>query len=505
MSLWQDIVTNALLGTERKPFVKEAAQGALGELLGRVDDSANEAALLNSAAVVALYQQAGRLPAASAATPPAVAESDERSVCNERAAQHLALMLGGTHREALGEWLAIAASASRRIPEMLLPSILNFAIIHREYQEAILPVLGNRGLWLADQNPAWGFARAIQVDEALWQTGSPEERLALLKQIRREDAAKALELICLTWQQESPQDRARFVEVLRLNLSMNDEPFLEEALDDKRKEVRKIAAELLTRMPESRLVSRMADRALLLLNYKTGAQAKFEVKLPKECDKAMTRDGLDSTSPYTYGSQKLGDKAFLFAMILKAVPIDFWRQRWKLTTRDLLELTDQTEWQKALNLAWARSALEFHDTEMAEALLREYPDKKKYLFAPLTLLDLLAADRREEIILEYLQAHGQGDDSERTIPNLISNATHLWSREFTAGVLKYFQRKAKPGESCWNSVLQGWAFHMDTITALEEFYRCQPQFKEPDDKYFLNYMGAPLQFRSEMREALATD
>ena len=42
---------------------------------------------------------------------------------------------------------------------------------------------------------------------------------------------------------------------------MDDEPFLESALDDRSREVRQQAADLLTRLPDSRLALRMAERA----------------------------------------------------------------------------------------------------------------------------------------------------------------------------------------------------------------------------------------------------
>jgi hypothetical protein len=405
-------------------------------------------------------------------------------------------MLGGTHRQALIEWLAGLASTNKRVREALLPSLLNFGVTNKEYREAILAVLGKRGVWLAAQNPEWSYVTSANLAEAVWQTGSSEERMSALQQIRKTDAAKALELLLQSWRQEAPQDRSRFIKALQINLTMDDEPFLESALDDKRKEVRSIAAELLATLPESRLVKRMTDRALPLLTYKSGLRARLEVKLPEECDKAMTRDGIESTSPYF--SDKLGQKAYWLSKVLGTTPIDFWRQRWKLTTQDLLKLTEKTEWQQALNLAWFWSARGFQDTEMAEALLKAFPDKKKYLFRPLDLLRLLVANRREEIILEFIQAHGKQQDGELTASQMISTTNHFWSQNFTRAILDYCNQRAQAGESGWMYVTQHWVFFMETRIALEEFERCQPQFTEPYNRHFIDNLGAPLSFRNEM-------
>src|ERR1051325_2285486 len=171
MNLWQDIVTNALLGTERKAFAKEQTSGALGDILGRLEGAESEVLLLHSAAVVALHQAAGRMPAEAPPAPVAVCEGDDLPACGERSAQHLALMLGGEYREALDEWLAALGSAGKRVGEMLLPALLNYGAATKERREAILAVLGRRGVWLASLNPAWSYVMSAEGAERTWQTG----------------------------------------------------------------------------------------------------------------------------------------------------------------------------------------------------------------------------------------------------------------------------------------------------------------------------------------------
>jgi hypothetical protein len=134
------------------------------------------------------------------------------------------------------------------------------------------PRLGKRGRWLARQNPDWAYAVAGEVpdepgaiDEA-WTTGTPEARVALLRQLRQADPARGRELLASTWKTDGPEDRAAFLKAFEIGLGPDDEPFLEAALDDRRKEVRAAAIELLTRLPGSRLVRRMIERVAPLLS-----------------------------------------------------------------------------------------------------------------------------------------------------------------------------------------------------------------------------------------------
>src|SRR5262249_7482507 len=154
----------------------------------------------------------------------------------------------------------------KRAPEELLPSLFELGRMRGELRETILPVLGARGRWLAAQNPGWEYA-AGKSDETVWETGSREQRLAFLAGLRKRGAAQARELLASTWAQESPKDRADFLAALENGLSLDDEAFLESALDDRRKEVRRAAADLLARLPESGLCQRMFERARPLLTF----------------------------------------------------------------------------------------------------------------------------------------------------------------------------------------------------------------------------------------------
>jgi hypothetical protein len=284
MELWNDLVTAATVGTERRPFAPAAGHGPLAELIARIDTSGPEGALLSAAAVAALYRRAGTIvphderPAAAECPP------DNQPDCGPRAAARLASMLGGNHRGVLPEWLAALANAGRRAPAALLPELLDLGRAQSDLRPAIAAVLGARGRWLAAQNPEWSYARTelrgLRTEsetEALnsqfsvltteWETGARAARIALLHELRVRQPAQARDLLATTWASEKADERAAFLAAFEIGLSIADEPFLEAALDDRGKEVRHAAAALLARLPESRLAARMLARALAMLAW----------------------------------------------------------------------------------------------------------------------------------------------------------------------------------------------------------------------------------------------
>src|SRR5262249_25300614 len=145
------------------------------------------------------------------------------------AAQRLSMMLDGQYKEALPEWLTAVAAAQQRIPEEQLPALLELGRTQSALRSVIISVLGKRGVWLAQQNPEWNYVASTS-DESAWETGNRAAREAFLQKLRTIDPAQARELLATTWHQEAPEDRADFIAVLRTNLTLADELFLENAL-----------------------------------------------------------------------------------------------------------------------------------------------------------------------------------------------------------------------------------------------------------------------------------
>lgn len=400
---WGELTATALVGTGRRAALP-AAPGPVADLLGGLDPAEPAAALLAAAAAATLYARAGALPPAAAAEAVPPCPDDERPPCGPRAARLLGLLLDARQRAVLPEWLAALAASGRRLPDQHLPAVLELARATPALRQAVVAVAGRRGAWLGELNPAWAFAVVgagpPAGDEAalaeLWQTGARNGRLFLLEALRAERPALARALVESTWASEKADDRAAFVAALRPGLSGADEPFLEAALDDRGKEVRANAAELLARLPDSRLAGRMTARALAHVRYTGGLFPKIEVDLPEACDKATQRDGADPRPP-----RGTGERAWWLHEIVARTPPAAWCAAWSLRPAAILAARTASEWRGALVKAWSAAALAYGDHEWAAALVERELDQTQH--APIAeLLQILPPARREPLLIRLL-------------------------------------------------------------------------------------------------------
>ena len=416
---WDELVASALVGTARRPPVLPAAPAGsgLGDVLAEIDPADPEGAVLEAAVAVGLYRQAGWRPSVDTGPALPVSPPENRPVCSEAAAVRLDAMLGGRFRLVLAEWLALAADLGRLVPPERLPALLDVATASPGLRMSTVDVTGARGRWLAALNPYWAWARGGSPDDAsTWATGSPAERRLMLARTRTADPAAARELLASTWASETAEDRAAFVAVLGTNLSLDDEPFLEAALDDRRKEVRQAAAGLLWRLPGSRLADRMAARARALVRVTGTVRKRVDASLPEVVDKAMERDGVVARPP-----AGMGKRAWWLHQVVAATPLPMWTDTLREPPPRLVELATP-----ALRRAWADAAVRQGDAEWALALL-EAGD----VHEP-NLLQAVPPARARAVAAERVRSRGLTPE----VLDLLEHAPRPWGAELSGAVVE---------------------------------------------------------------------
>lgn len=170
--------------------------------------------------------------------------------------------IGGQRWRAVTESLRHLAATRQRLPVGLLAGLLREAETRRELRPDLRPVLGARGRWLVSRNPRWGFDEWVTpgiADEEVWVAGTPAARLAWLRSVRASDPARARALLAARPPAEASV-RADSFRLLRNGLGPADEPLLEAALDDRARDVRAVARDLLAALPQSAFVGRMRAR-----------------------------------------------------------------------------------------------------------------------------------------------------------------------------------------------------------------------------------------------------
>ncbi|MDF9815128.1 DUF5691 domain-containing protein [Streptomyces sp. SPB162] len=422
---WSDLVGSALLGTDRRrpPLAVDGHPGL---------DPAVE--LLDAAAIGTLRRRAGLRPA-TARERPVAAAPDGRPVLPEAARRRLGLLLadrsagGGSSgrrgtapnlAELLPQWLAAAGRHGYAAPPAVLPDLLDAARARTDLRTDALALAGPRALWLAELNPDWRFALRAGVrglepaagDTAairrLWDEGLFAERVALLTRLRGQDAQGALALLRSTWSDERAEDRLMFLDSLRAGLSPADEPFLEQALTDRSRNVRATAAELLSALPGSALAGRMAERARSCVSLGSGenmAGIGVLVEAPYECDAAMERDGVAPHPP-----NGRGERAWWFGQLVEAAPLATWTARFGgRGPEEIIALPVADDWQPDLHAAWCRAAVRQRDPAWARALLGPPPAPASPVAAvgdPAKLLSILPEEERADWVARFIATHG---------------------------------------------------------------------------------------------------
>lgn len=423
-TLWQNLVTAALLGTERQAFILPTVDGALGQLIAQIDPNDQESALLSIVTAVAMHQRAGCALLMDQSPLAIPCEPDDMPRCCPSASHRLASMLSGEHQEVLPEWLTLLVAAEQRVAEENLPALLEWGSKQPDSQIALLKVIGNRGRWLAVQNPDWAYAISSDEDD-IWQNGSRSARELLIRRLRISNPDRGRELVISTWKEEPAATRAAFLELFQIGLSMADEPFLEQALDDRRKEVRREAANLLSCLPESRLCQRITELArstLALLKLSNGKKLELIVTPPDTCTAIMSRDGINPTPP-----SGRGEKAWWLLQILSIVPPATWCETWHVTPAALIEAVQDSEWRTNVIQGWTAAAAKHKDAKWAEAL---YKAKAADYTAT---LPILPPERRESLILEALSWQSMSDD--QTVLMMLEYHAGPWIESFSRAVL----------------------------------------------------------------------
>jgi len=349
---YDDLVTAVTVGLSRRPLPATALSGPAGPrdpmeagagLIAR-DDPADT--LLEAAALHVAARRAGMVLPRGAAVPPPM-PPDHASELPPRAARILRQAAGDA--EVLTSLLAATAEAGFLAPAPLLPSLLDAAVRSVALRPAVNAALGSRGRWLAayradwrrvtdqaDGGPAGTAGQGMPAGPRAWETGSRAERVAYLTGLRGRNPAVGRELLAAGWSRENAEERAQLLATLTRGLSLEDEEFLEAALDDRATGVRAVARDLLARLPESAFLRRSAARAGAWLRLKSaGTRQWLEVSLPDDAPgPELARDGISSSPP----GAGIGAGAWLLTQLIAAVPLSEWARRFAMSAREVVSL-----------------------------------------------------------------------------------------------------------------------------------------------------------------------
>ena len=440
-----ELLAAALVGTARRPW--HATTVPVGGRHLHTDG----ASLLEAAGAAVIYHRAG-VTAETGHEPIDAAPAETSAPLPAAAGARLLLILsdggvpGGAQiaQEILAQWLELAATHGGHAPPETLPALLDAGRRNGSIRGPLGKVAGRRGVWLAEMRDDWRWLldQAPAGELADWETGSAGERLVYLTRLRGSDPAEGRRLLETAWPGESSEDRARLLGALEVGLADADDPLLELALDDRRREVREVALELLRRLPGSGLSRRMAERAMraVRLEKRMIGRDRLVVEPPEDLDADLRRDGV-AASP----ARGIGIGAWLLEEVVAGTPLSTWRGFGR-TPAAVVELARGNDWESALLHGWAKAAVAQRDPAWAVALvgndarpddvaLREAVRWDLHLILPPDELARIAADflRREDHLANRLLAVHQGD----------------WPAELAVTVIETIARRARTDRHSW--------------------------------------------------------
>jgi len=460
--VWQDLVSTALVGTDRRTPPATGRFAVAGE--------SPAAALLSSAALMSAWRRAGNAGSAysaelvehgasggegaegaegtaaseggesgeQAGRKSGAAAYDPRPLLPTATSARLPALVA-SRSESLPEYLQAAARTGCRAPAELLPPLFEYARGSKAVRADLMRLAGPRGTWLAKQNRQWStFTRyASTPDGDAWLSDKPHERIGFLTWFRAKDPASARALVEQAWKQAGPvaasltaETRAAYVEAMSVGLSMEDEPFLEAALDDKSRQIRAEAVRLLAALPGSRFAERMSARlhewVEVCVEGETVLVSLKDQPLQHSAD--QIRDGIGEGWVQTEDERRLAkmQPSYWLEDLIASTPLAAW-ERFGMSPTHLLRATAANRWEaNACHSGWRAATLRQRNPAWAEAFCE--------INGSTEMLELLSDAAAERWCLGIIASH-RSQYSIHSAPIILSRLGRPWPDPACAALL----------------------------------------------------------------------
>ncbi len=507
--IWEELLKTALIGAERAALPEKTLE-ALSRL-GVDTDGDAPGVLLEGAALYFHLRRAGfPLSAHEGVQLPLPGEEEAAGKpLSGAAARHLQLILEGRFPNALPEYLQLLKKHHRRVPPEHLPTLFYYAQRQPALWKVLQGLITPFGRWLLRQNPEWA-SLADDPNVEAWPGATFEERLGMLRYVRRLRPEEAAPLLESGWETHSHTEKLAFLQEAEAGLGPYDEAFLENCLQDRRREVRSAAARLLALLPGSALQQRLFSHARDLFGEEEGKG--LAVQLPEKLDEGLERDGIGGGRKNYPGGKAAG---WVFE-ILSRIPPRRWEEHFNRPVVDIIRLLAGSNRKALLLDALANAAVLHHDHRWTEAILRYWwrtDDEEAWPGSQAKLLmENLPDPVFNEIALQYLRQNPGFIEEKSLLSQLLCRGAHYWENQLAQLVIKGFQQWLSGARAYyWNlwhykRILEVAAYRIDP--GLLESFRSGWDARSPvwyrwekEVERFLKVLA----FRKEMREALVKE
>ena len=440
---WNTIMHTALLGTDKGSLPQEGS-GDLEEVfkLVREQETDKEDQFLQIASIAMNWRKCGLLAVHEPIQFPAAAP-EEQPYCSEAARRVLDDILSAGNMPLLQLWLHLCATNNQLLPPEQIPvlfdlwqgsksrSVLHESPLYSSTHQLLLTCAGRRGEWLLKWNDGWKLEE-VQIDENTWHTGTLQQRVLYLQQLRKTEPAGARELLQQAWPQENANTRAEFLKHLHGTTSNDDLPWLQSLLTEKSQKVKDETLSLLKKITSSSVVQQyqqILKESVVIKKTKglwgIGSKTEMDIQLTAAMDEAVFKTGIEKMS-----SQKgVADADHILYQLISAVPPAFFEEQSGLPREEIILLFKKTKQPDRYIAALRNGAIAFGDTAWLKSLASVYDHE----FYP-EVLGMYDKEEAEKYALAFLNKSSQAD-------HVVNSAVYYlqteWSRELTLQVFKY--------------------------------------------------------------------
>lgn len=303
------------------------------------------------------------------------------------------------------------------LPADLLVDGLTLAESHPLLQSTIAGTLGNRGHWLAQQNPAWQFA--AQPD---WHQLQGEQLLTHLRILRDAAPDRFLQTVETLWPSLAAKDRQKLLTLFEPVPQSDAHAFLTRCRQDRSQAVRQLATRLLIRLQDASLLEQVSATVSAHVRLTSGGllrRSQLETNLPEAFDSTWESAGIQENLEYIEPLGKVGRKSSWLHQWLALLPSQRLLTTLNTDAETYLKLAAKHDHATTLLSAWANAALLHDDAEALRTLLPQIPAKQMANWQR-ALMPMAHDACRDLLLLSALQS-----PTEKDTPALATVLNHL--------------------------------------------------------------------------------
>lgn len=447
MFFWEKLIHNALLGTSKQAIDLSDAPEQLQQAANLLaNESEQESKLLKLMALSLNFDRAGKNLPFSEKEQQAVevCKEEQFPYCSERALSVLGDLLTEKRISLIYFWLYQCANKQQLVYPNLLPALLHFGQSQPiqsgtfqspiEHRALIMHIIGNRGQWLAHQNPAWHYLIPVSIEED-WEHGNMEERKHALRSMRKIAPQKALDLLNTVWLEESATQRLEYLMILEEGLSLADEDFLKSKLHDRSGKVKTETLRLLRCIPHSEASQQVWDMISIYFSIKQRKKIMGNKPLEivfhteKQDSKIHTTgEENEEEEEVQHTEQEKAQKEKIFQETLdlvKIVPPTRWEQHFTLSASEIAAAFANTPKIRKFLVAITEAVLYYKDVTWAKALLDHESGQDARLLA------VLPYTEREKYALQLVK-----NETDEVVECMLNEHYQEWSLAFSQKLME---------------------------------------------------------------------